>query len=233
MKISKVILVENILTFFQINFPMLETVLRRLPMMSSGSKLLSLSFRLTSTPSIKTFHTSNQTNVPKRWKDKSAPPFQHELKNPVEVVYGGAEKWPKDQFGKMYDKKPFVVSVKKYHLYKWCGCGWSHSQPFCDETCINSYYKRVIVGGAITYIAPEDRDVWFCNCKRTQHRPFCDGTHRSSEIQETRLDAKFDLWEPTDKKAQDSGKHKSGDYEDEENESETQPGQESVEPVKK
>ena len=213
---------------------MFEALLCRLPMMSTGNKFLSLSYKLTLTPSIKNFHSSNQSNVPKRWKDKSLPPFQHELKNPVEVVYGGAEKWPKDQFGKMYDKKPFKVSVKKYHLYKWCGCGWSHSQPFCDETCTNSYFKKVVVGGFITYIAPEDRDVWFCNCKRTQNRPFCDGSHRNSEIQETRLDAKFDLWEPTDKGANAStGKHKSEDLEEEENESATPVGQESVETVKK
>jgi hypothetical protein len=105
---------------------------------------------------LKSFHSSAFSNVPKRWKEKSAPPFQHELKNPVEVVYGGAEKWPKDVFGKLYDKKPFKVSVKKYHLYKWCGCGWSHSQPFCDETCINPYYKRVMQGSFVTYIAPGD-----------------------------------------------------------------------------
>ena len=85
------------------------------------------------------------------------PPFQQHLKNPVEVVYGGAEKWPKDEFGKLYDKKPFKVSVTKYHLYKWCGCGLSHSQPFCDETCSSPYSKKILVGGPVTYIAPEDQ----------------------------------------------------------------------------
>ena len=133
--------------------------------MSSSCRLLSLSQRLNPTFSIRNFHSSNISSVPKRWSGKSQPPFQNELKNPVEVVYGGAEKWPKDVFGKLYDKKPFKVSVKKYHLYKWCGCGWSHSQPFCDETCTDVYYKSVIEGGSITYIAPADRDVWFCNCK--------------------------------------------------------------------
>jgi CDGSH-type Zn-finger protein len=192
---------------------MLEKVLPRVPTkMLVNRKLVtvSLGLRLTSCQGI---HTSQQTSQPKRWKDKSAPPFQHQLKNPVEVVYGGAEKWPQDQFGKLYDKKPFKVSVTKYHMYRWCGCGVSHSQPFCDETCVNPYYKKQIVGGYITYIAPEDRDIWFCNCKRTQHRPFCDGSHRNPEIQETRLDAKFELWEPTEKG--DDKKHSKEDEEEE------------------
>ena len=100
----------------------------------------------------------------------------------------------------VYDKKPFKVSVKKYHLYKWCGCGRSHSQPFCDTTCDNKYLGKNVVGGPITYIAPEDKDdVWFCMCKRTKHRPFCDGTHRSKEIQDIKMMDKIDLFEPYEK----------------------------------
>ena len=104
------------------------------------------------------------------------------------------------QFGHLYDKKPFKISVKKYHLYKWCGCGRSHSQPMCDTTCESQYWRKNIVGGPITYIAPEDKDVWFCMCKRTQHRPFCDGSHRDPEIQKMRIEGKIDLFEPYSKK---------------------------------
>ena len=87
------------------------------------------------------------------------------------------------QFGHLYDKKPCKVSVKKYHLYKWCGCGRAKTQPFCDTTCMDYYWKKNVVGGPITYVAPEDKDIWFCMCKRTKHRPFCDGSHRDPEIQ--------------------------------------------------
>ena len=100
------------------------------------------------------------------------------------------------QFGTLYDKKPSKVSVKKYHLYKWCGCGRSHSQPFCDTTCKNIYWKKNIIGGPITYIAPEDKDIWFCLCKRTQHRPFCDGSHRDEEIQAMKVEGKIEMFEP-------------------------------------
>ena len=100
------------------------------------------------------------------------------------------------QFGYLFDKKPFKVNVKKYHLYTWCGCGRGHSQPFCDATCKNKYMRKNIIGGPITYIAPEDKEVWFCMCKRTEHRPFCDGSHRDPEIQNTRIDGKVELFEP-------------------------------------
>ena len=55
-------------------------------------------------------------------------------------------------------------------------------------------------GGPITYIAPEDKDVWFCLCKRTKHRPFCDGSHRDEEIQNTVVEGKIELFEPFEKK---------------------------------
>ena len=107
-------------------------------------------------------HTS-VLNMARRWQKEVA--FQSELTNPVEVIYGSEKKAP-DDIGVPFDKKPFKVSVKKYHLYTWCGCGRSHSQPFCDGTHKNMYIKKIIKGGPVTYIAPEDRDIWFCNCKQ-------------------------------------------------------------------
>ena len=58
------------------------------------------------------------------------------------------------------------------------------------------YLIFFLVGGPITYIAPEDRDVWFCLCKRTKHRPFCDGSHRNEEVQSVRREGKLDMFEP-------------------------------------
>ena len=55
----------------------------------------------------------------------------------------------------------------------------------------------MIKGGPVKYVAPEDRDVWFCMCKHTSHRPFCDGSHRHPDIQELKLEGKFNLWDPT------------------------------------
>ncbi len=46
------------------------------------------------------------------------------------------------------------------------------------------------------YIAPETRDIWFCNCKQTKHPPFCDGSHKSEEVQEANTLGHFEMWEP-------------------------------------
>merc|ERR1711976_92256 len=146
------------------------------------------------------FQTCSALAMSKRWKEKTELPFENEFRNPVAEVYGAAESWPDDVYVRLYDKKPCKISVKKYHTYKWCGCGRSHSQPFCDTTCDNWYLKKYIDGGPITYIAPEDKEVWFCLCKRTKHRPFCDGSHRDEEIQNAVVEGKIELFEPFEKK---------------------------------
>ena len=74
------------------------------------------------------------------------------------------------QFGTVYDIKPAKITVEKNHVYEWCGCGRSHSQPFCDTTCENLFWRNNIVGGKITYIAPKSGDIWFCLCKHTKVR---------------------------------------------------------------
>jgi len=33
----------------------------------------------------------------------------------------------------------------------------------------------------------EDGKYWLCNCKQTNNRPFCDGSHRIDEIQNKKL----------------------------------------------
>ena len=35
----------------------------------------------------------------------------------------------------------------------------------------------------IKYIADESKDVWFCKCKKSSTRPFCDGTHKTDLVQ--------------------------------------------------
>ena len=63
--------------------------------------------------------------------------------------------------------------------------------------------RSMISSGVLRYIADKDRDVWFCNCKQTANRPFCDGTHREERIQAERIDGKSEqIWEPTEKQSQ-------------------------------
>ncbi|XP_023348246.1 CDGSH iron-sulfur domain-containing protein 3, mitochondrial [Eurytemora carolleeae] len=141
----------------------------------------------------KHFSTSNLV-LAKRWQEKNKKEYETEFNNPVREVAGMQVNPEK---GYVIDKKPFKMRVEKYVEYTWCGCGWGRTcQPFCDQSCQQPWLKRVMKGGPVTYIAPETKDVWFCNCKQTENRPFCDGTHRTPEIQEARLDFVRENWEP-------------------------------------
>lgn len=35
----------------------------------------------------------------------------------------------------------------------------------------------------VTFEVEKDGTYWLCNCKQTNNRPFCDGTHRQEGIQ--------------------------------------------------
>jgi len=130
----------------------------------------------------------------KRWKNKTKRDYEHEFDNPVAEV-AGMDVYPEK--GYIVDKKPFKMKVEKYVEYVWCGCGYGRTrQPLCDQSCECRFLGKVIRGGPVRYIAPETKEVWFCNCKQTGSRPFCDGTHRSAEVQEARLDYTRELWEP-------------------------------------
>jgi len=134
----------------------------------------------------------------KRWREKSVPTYKSKLRNPVAEV-APRQVREEAENGLPYDRKPFKVRVQKFHEYTWCGCGWARTaQPFCDGACQCQMYKKIMKGGPVKYIAPETQDVWFCNCKQTTNRPFCDGTHRSDEIQAMKFGSgvSVQLWEP-------------------------------------
>ena len=87
--------------------------------------------------------------------------------------------------------------VVKYGRYTWCGCGLARTeQPLCDKTCMNLNMAKLVKTGPVEYVAPKDGEVWFCNCKQTNNRPFCDGSHRSEEVQNHRFDHRPQFWEP-------------------------------------
>ncbi|XP_047493108.1 CDGSH iron-sulfur domain-containing protein 3, mitochondrial-like [Penaeus chinensis] len=83
--------------------------------------------------------------------------------------------------GKIYDKKPFKITLKEGKKYLWCCCGNSKTQPFCDGTHLSPFLK--IKQKPVVFKAPKTMDVWLCNCKQSNNRPFCDGTHRRPDIQ--------------------------------------------------
>ena len=67
----------------------------------------------------------------------------------------------------------YTRAVEAGEEYRWCACGRSAGQPFCDGSHAGSGASPV------RYVAPRDRQVTFCGCKRTGNPPFCDGSHEN------------------------------------------------------
>ncbi|XP_044531041.1 CDGSH iron-sulfur domain-containing protein 3, mitochondrial [Gracilinanus agilis] len=76
-------------------------------------------------------------------------------------------------------KTPIKVELKGGKRYKWCVCGRSKNQPFCDGSHL---FQRTGLF-PLWFKVKENRTVSLCTCKATQKPPYCDGTHKSDKIQ--------------------------------------------------
>ena len=60
-------------------------------------------------------------------------------------------------------------------------------KPFCDAShkmlWTTHMMKKFPKYRPIKYTAEETKDVYFCNCKKSSSRPFCDGTHKTDIVQ--------------------------------------------------
>ncbi|KTD21380.1 CDGSH iron-sulfur domain-containing protein [Legionella londiniensis] len=63
---------------------------------------------------------------------------------------------------------PIAVDVEAGKIYRWCGCGKSLTQPFCDRADCNQ---------SVVFQAANSETIYFCRCKETKDPPFCDGSH--------------------------------------------------------
>ncbi|HWC52147.1 MAG TPA: CDGSH iron-sulfur domain-containing protein [Chitinophagaceae bacterium] len=66
---------------------------------------------------------------------------------------------------------PAEITLEPGRTYKWCQCGLSKSQPFCD----NSHHGTGLEPKIFSVITA--RKVWLCVCKKTKNIPYCDGSH--------------------------------------------------------
>jgi CDGSH-type Zn-finger protein len=69
-------------------------------------------------------------------------------------------------------KHPVNVTLEPGTTYKWCTCGASAKQPFCDGAHRGTEFRSL----PFTVDAP--KDAYLCLCKRTKNPPYCDGAHK-------------------------------------------------------
>ncbi|XP_005394335.1 PREDICTED: CDGSH iron-sulfur domain-containing protein 3, mitochondrial [Chinchilla lanigera] len=80
-------------------------------------------------------------------------------------------------------KEPIKVELVAGKTYRWCVCGRSKNQPFCDGS---HFFQRTGLA-PLKFKAQETRMVALCTCKATQRPPYCDGTHRSEKVQKAEV----------------------------------------------
>ena len=65
-------------------------------------------------------------------------------------------------------------------LHKWCGCGSSQNQPFCDGSHTGS-------DGPKRFTVQETLQTYLCMCKQTQNSPYCDGSHKRLNLNQSQI----------------------------------------------
>ncbi|KAI8590731.1 hypothetical protein BDZ88DRAFT_450903 [Geranomyces variabilis] len=72
--------------------------------------------------------------------------------------------------------------LKPGETKRWCTCGLSAKQPWCDNSHIGTGFKPLI------WKVPERAQTLYsiCNCKYTADPPYCDATHTSLPVPYTR-----------------------------------------------
>jgi len=68
---------------------------------------------------------------------------------------------------------PYIVEVQQGQTYKWCACGRSSAQPFCDNSHDGTGIEPVL------YIAESTKNVQFCGCKASKRGAVCDSSHNN------------------------------------------------------
>jgi CDGSH-type Zn-finger protein len=69
---------------------------------------------------------------------------------------------------------PYAVPVKEGEVYRWCRCGLSSSQPWCDGSHAGTGLEP------IEFIAPISEVFYMCGCKQSDNPPYCFGNCRGN-----------------------------------------------------
>jgi len=69
---------------------------------------------------------------------------------------------------------PYAVRVEEGRTYRWCRCGLSASQPWCDGKHVGSGLEP------IEFVAPISETFYMCGCKQSDNPPYCFGNCRGN-----------------------------------------------------
>lgn len=69
------------------------------------------------------------------------------------------------------DNKPVATELRADEEYRWCACGRSGNQPFCDGSHAGSGLTPM------RFTPDSTGEAFLCACKRTGTPPYCDGSH--------------------------------------------------------
>lgn len=73
------------------------------------------------------------------------------------------------KLGKLHSHKVFIAEGQSV---KWCACGHSKNQPWCDGSHVGTKFEPVV------FTAPESKIYGMCLCKYTNKTAICDGAHK-------------------------------------------------------
>ncbi|KAL7750835.1 hypothetical protein RI367_003792 [Sorochytrium milnesiophthora] len=76
----------------------------------------------------------------------------------------------------------FIRGLKPGEKKRWCTCGLSAKQPWCDNSHIGTPFKPLL------WTVPDKQQSGYsiCNCKYTKNPPYCDSTHVSCPVEVVR-----------------------------------------------
>ncbi|EAS43655.1 glutamate synthase [Photobacterium profundum] len=81
------------------------------------------------------------------------------------------------------DNQPVLVQLEKGKTYQFCVCGYSHTQPFCDDSHLGTEFEPMY------FTAEKTEQRWLCQCKQSGNQPYCDGSHKAYSEDDIGLEA--------------------------------------------
>ncbi|OMJ74347.1 hypothetical protein SteCoe_26736 [Stentor coeruleus] len=111
----------------------------------------------------------------KEFKPTDITDFPHQKVIPIPEDYHYPEgKWRPPTLPYRAGFIPINIFLEQGKVYKWCSCGASWNEPFCDHKC----HFQMTRNRPIIFNVDKSGYYKLCNCKQSANAPFCNGTHK-------------------------------------------------------